>query len=93
MPFGLSPEDKVAKATEEYGQQLRDLYKHECYGSKKKECKLFGQHYKDYVMFQFNHVTPHDMRKTVHGLCALSRVTVGLRELQYNSHISRCSTI
>ena len=44
MPFGLSTEDKVTKATEEYGQQLRDLYKHECYGSKKKECKLVGKH-------------------------------------------------
>ncbi|PFX28002.1 cytochrome c oxidase assembly factor 7B-like [Stylophora pistillata] len=46
MPFGLSPEDKVAKATEEYGQQLRDLYKHECYGSKKKEsCHILAEFY------------------------------------------------
>ena len=32
--------EKAAKATEEYTQQLGDIYKHECYGQRKKECKF-----------------------------------------------------
>ena len=41
MSFDLVSEDKAAKAAEEYAEQLHEIYKHECYGTKKKECKLY----------------------------------------------------
>lgn len=42
MPFNLVPEDeKAAEASKQLAQQLHDLYKHECYGTKKKECELW----------------------------------------------------
>lgn len=40
MSIDLVSEDKAAKAAEEYAEQLHEIYKHECYGTKKKECKF-----------------------------------------------------
>ena len=40
MSFSLVSEEKAAKAAEEYAEQLHEIYKHECYGTKKKEGKF-----------------------------------------------------
>ena len=40
MPFGSFDAEKVAKAAEEFSQQMGEIYKHECYGQRKRECKL-----------------------------------------------------
>ena len=40
MSFDLVPDKNAAKAAEEYAEQLHEIYKHECYGTKKKECKF-----------------------------------------------------
>lgn len=40
MSIDLVSEDKAAKAAEEHAEQLHEIYKHECYGTKKKECKF-----------------------------------------------------
>ena len=63
MPFNLSSEDKAAKATEEYAQQLRDLYKHECYGSKKKECRLCSQLPESLQNIKTYHISCNMIRK------------------------------
>lgn len=39
MPFGLFDAEKAAKAAEEFSQQMGEIYRHECYGQRKKECK------------------------------------------------------
>lgn len=40
MSFNRISEDEAAEAAEEYANRLHEIYKHECYGTKKKECKL-----------------------------------------------------
>ena len=39
MPFGLFDAEKAAKAAEEFSQQMGEIYRHECYGQRKRECK------------------------------------------------------
>ena len=43
MPFGLFDAEKAAKAAEEFSQQMGEIYRHECYGQRKKECKSKSQ--------------------------------------------------
>lgn len=46
MSFNLVPEDKAAEAAKEYAEQLHEIYKHECYGTKKKEsCHSLAEFY------------------------------------------------
>ena len=40
MSFNLVSDEKASKAAEEYAEQLHEIYKHECYGTQKKECKI-----------------------------------------------------
>lgn len=40
MPFGSFDAKKAAKAAEEFSQQMGEIYRHECYGQRKRECKL-----------------------------------------------------
>lgn len=40
MSFNQISEDEAAEAAKEYADRLHEIYKHECYGTKKKECKL-----------------------------------------------------
>ena len=40
MPWSWNSDDKVIEAAEDYAKQLGEIYKHECFGSKKRECKL-----------------------------------------------------
>lgn len=46
MSFNPVSEDKATKAAEEYAKQLHEIYKHECYGTKKKEsCHSLAEFY------------------------------------------------
>jgi len=43
--FNLVSDEKASKAAEEYAEQLHEIYKHECYGTQKKECKIIFVHF------------------------------------------------
>ena len=46
MSFNLVSDEKASiKAAEEYAEQLHEIYKHECYGTQKKECKIIVVHF------------------------------------------------
>lgn len=45
MSFNLVSDEKASKAAEEYAEQLHEIYKHECYGTQKKECKIIFVHF------------------------------------------------
>lgn len=40
MPFGSFNAEKAAEVAEEFSQQMGEIYKHECYGQRKRECML-----------------------------------------------------
>lgn len=39
MPFKSFDAEKAAKAAEEFSEQMGEIYRHECYGQRKRECK------------------------------------------------------
>ena len=45
MSFNLVSDEKASEAAEEYAEQLHEIYKHECYGTQKKECKIIFVHF------------------------------------------------
>ena len=45
MSFNLVSDEKASQAAEEYAEQLHEIYKHECYGTQKKECKIIFVHF------------------------------------------------
>lgn len=46
MSFNRISEDEAAEAAKEYADKLHEIYKHECYGTKKKEsCHSLAEFY------------------------------------------------